>query len=55
MTHHEKLKKEAQDALKRLFSDLTVSANDTKDSLIELREEIDVMVEAIEIDIQKES
>ena len=44
---HEILKTEAKDAIARLFRDSTVSRKVTKESLIELKEDIEMRIEAL--------
>lgn len=45
---------DAKKACTAVFSDKSVDARTTKDSLEEIRDEIDVMVEAIESDLERD-
>ncbi len=49
---HKKLLEEAKMAATRLFSDRSVSIAETRDSLRDLREHIDVMIDALESSVE---
>jgi hypothetical protein len=43
---HEELVKKAKDAIQRVFSDKTVDLETTRESLKDLRDELDVLIDA---------
>ena len=47
MSAHDKLVKQAYDAIDNLFSDRSVEREETKEDLQDLRAEIDIMIEAL--------
>jgi len=53
-THHQKLFEKANRAIHTLFSDLTVSHEQTLESLELLRDEMDILIEAVGNDIERE-
>ena len=48
---HDQLVQEAQEAIERVFSDMSVSQQTTKDSLETLAGDIEIRIEAIECDM----
>lgn len=50
MNHHEKLYRQAKEAVAALFSDTSVSSETTRSSLQALKDEIDVMLSALKED-----
>jgi len=48
MLSHDNLKKEAKAAIDALYADMTVSISVTRDDLAELRDDINVMIDACE-------
>jgi hypothetical protein len=47
MLTHKALKKQALDAIHALHSDTNVPRSQTKEDLVELRDEIDIMIDAL--------
>lgn len=52
---HEKLYEDALAAVNLLFSDNTVEAIDTRNSLVELKGEINIMLDALGDDVEEEA
>jgi len=48
--NHEDLCKEAKDAVNKVFSDQSVSRSETKSSLQDIRDEIDVLLDTLRKD-----
>ena len=48
MTKNDKLYQAALDAVKELFSDNSVTADEARDNLRTLRDEIDIMIDSLE-------